>query len=58
MSETFSVIHYDSSCKARLGSLKTPHGEVETPIFMPVGTNATVKAMTPEDLIAVKAQIT
>ena len=57
MSETFSVIHYDSSCKARLGSLKTPHGEVETPIFMPVGTNATVKAMTPEDLIAVKAQI-
>lgn len=55
--ETFSVIHRDSSCKARLGSLKTPHGEVETPIFMPVGTNATVKAMTPEDLLAVKAQI-
>ena len=57
MSETFSVIHYDSSCKARLGSLKTPHGAVETPIFMPVGTNATVKAMTPEDLAAVNAQI-
>ena len=55
--ETFSVIHRDTSSKARLGSLKTPHGEVETPIFMPVGTNATVKAMTPEDLIAVKAQI-
>ncbi|MDD2308261.1 MAG: tRNA guanosine(34) transglycosylase Tgt [Desulfuromonadaceae bacterium] len=55
--ETFSVIHRDSSSKARLGSLKTPHGEVETPIFMPVGTNATVKAMTPEDLHAVKAQI-
>lgn len=55
--ETFSVIHRDSSSKARLGSLKTPHGEVETPIFMPVGTNATVKAMTPEDLVAVKAQI-
>ncbi|MDD2365204.1 MAG: tRNA guanosine(34) transglycosylase Tgt [Desulfuromonadaceae bacterium] len=57
MSETFSVIHSDTSCKARLGSLKTPHGEVETPIFMPVGTNATVKAMTPEDLSAVNAQI-
>ncbi len=55
--ETFSVIHRDSSSKARLGSLKTPHGDVETPIFMPVGTNATVKAMTPEDLLAVKAQI-
>lgn len=55
--ETFSIIHRDSSSKARLGSLKTPHGEVETPIFMPVGTNATVKAMTPEDLHAVKAQI-
>lgn len=55
--ETFSIIHRDSSSKARLGSLKTPHGEVETPIFMPVGTNATVKAMTPEDLLAVKAQI-
>lgn len=57
VSGTFSVIHRDSSSKARLGSLKTPHGEVETPIFMPVGTNATVKAMTPEDLVAVKAQI-
>ncbi|MHB8058046.1 MAG: tRNA guanosine(34) transglycosylase Tgt [Desulfuromonadaceae bacterium] len=56
-SETFSIIHRDSTSKARLGSLKTPHGEVETPIFMPVGTNATVKAMTPEDLLAVKAQI-
>ncbi|MDD2273383.1 MAG: tRNA guanosine(34) transglycosylase Tgt [Desulfuromonadaceae bacterium] len=55
--ETFSIIHRDSSSKARLGSLKTPHGEVETPIFMPVGTNATVKAMTPEDLLEVKAQI-
>ena len=57
VSETFSLIHSDTSCKARLGSLKTPHGEIETPIFMPVGTNATVKAMTPEDLHDVKAQI-
>ncbi len=35
---------------ARLGKLKTPHGEVTTPVFMPVGTGATVKAMTPEEL--------
>lgn len=35
---------------ARLGTLTTPHGTVETPIFMPVGTQATVKAMTPEEV--------
>ena len=57
MSGTFTVIHRDASCGARLGSLETPHGIIETPIFMPVGTNATVKAMTPEDLHAVNAQI-
>lgn len=57
MSENFSVVHRDASCGARLGSLKTTHGSIETPIFMPVGTNATVKAMTPEDLLAVNAQI-
>ncbi len=53
----FTVLHRDSSCAARLGSLTTSHGAIETPIFMPVGTNATVKAMTPEDLLAVNAQI-
>jgi len=53
----FKVFHQDAFCSARLGSLKTTHGEIETPIFMPVGTNATVKAMTPEDLLAIKAQI-
>ena len=57
MSNTFNVLHQDASSRARLGSLKTVHGEIETPIFMPVGTNATVKAMTPADLMAVNAQI-
>lgn len=57
VSGNFSVLHKDASCRARLGSLKTLHGSIETPIFMPVGTNATVKAMTPEDLLSVKAQI-
>jgi len=57
VSDTFAVLHNDSSCRARLGSLKTTHGSIETPIFMPVGTNATVKAMTPEDLRGVEAQI-
>jgi len=57
VTDTFSVLQMDSGCGARLGSLKTAHGIIQTPIFMPVGTNATVKAMTPEDLIAVEAQI-
>ncbi|MBC8019119.1 MAG: tRNA guanosine(34) transglycosylase Tgt [Verrucomicrobia bacterium] len=57
MSDNFTVVHRDASCGARLGSLKTLHGSIDTPIFMPVGTNATVKAMTPEDLLAVNAQI-
>jgi queuine tRNA-ribosyltransferase len=43
--------------RARLGHLRTPHGEVQTPVFMPVGTNATVKALDPDDLDEVGAQI-
>ncbi len=46
-----------SDCKARLGRLHTPHGVIETPIFMPVGTKATVKTMTPEELKGIGAQI-
>jgi queuine tRNA-ribosyltransferase len=42
---------------ARLGRLTTAHGEVETPAFMPVGTYGTVKAMTPEELTGLGAQI-
>jgi len=42
---------------ARLGRLTTPHGVVETPAFMPVGTQGTVKSLTPEDLRQVGAQI-
>jgi queuine tRNA-ribosyltransferase len=42
---------------ARLGRLSTPHGVVETPAFMPVGTQGTVKSLTPEDLREVGAQI-
>jgi queuine tRNA-ribosyltransferase len=53
----FKVIGKDRETSARLGSLTTPHGRVDTPIFMPVGTQATVKAMTPEELQQVGAQI-
>jgi len=47
----------DGSTRARLGNLHTPHGNVQTPVFMPVGTNATVKALDPDDLIEAGAQI-
>ena len=42
----------DGSTRARLGRLTLPHGVVETPQFMPVGTNATGKALDPDDLRA------
>ena len=47
----------EGSTRARLGHLKTPHGEIQTPVFMPVGTNATVKALDPDDLDEIGAQI-
>ena len=42
---SFSLLHTDSKTKARAGVLQTAHGEIETPIFMPVGTAATVKGV-------------
>ncbi len=51
----FKVVASDE--RARAGLLKTPHGSVETPVFMPVGTQGTVKAMTPKLLEEVGAQI-
>ncbi len=53
----FKLIKKDRGTAARLGSLTTPHGKIDTPIFMPVGTQATVKAMTPEELREIGAQI-
>ncbi len=47
----------DGSTRARHGILVTPHGPVETPVFMPVGTNATVKALDPDDLREAGASI-
>jgi queuine tRNA-ribosyltransferase len=41
----FTISHRDSTSQARAGVLQTPHGPVETPVFMPVGTQATVKTM-------------
>ena len=47
---TYELLHVDKSTGARRGVIHTPHGDIQTPIFMPVGTQATVKAMTPEEL--------
>jgi queuine tRNA-ribosyltransferase len=55
VSQCFSVTARDGA--ARAGILRTAHGEVRTPAFMPVGTKATVKAVDPEELRALGAQI-
>ncbi len=47
---SYTLIHQDTSTSARVGKLHTPHGVVNTPIFMPVGTRGTVKACTPQML--------
>ncbi|MBU5426422.1 tRNA guanosine(34) transglycosylase Tgt [Tissierella pigra] len=57
MAIKFELIKEAKDSKARLGKLYTPHGVIETPIFMPVGTRATVKAMTPEEVKDLGAQI-
>jgi len=57
MSLSFTITARDASTAARCGLLETPHGNVETPNFMPVGTYGAVKGMRAEDLEAVGAQI-
>lgn len=47
---TFTLDHTDG--RARAGTLTTPHGSVQTPLFMPVGTQATVKTLTPDEVLA------
>ena len=54
---SFELIKKDARTHARRGRVNLPHGAVETPIFMPVGTYGTVKGMTPRDLEEAKAQI-
>lgn len=57
MSFSFEIHQKSSTTRARLGTLKTIHGEFETPVFMPVGTQATVKTLTPRDIREVGAGI-
>ena len=53
----FELTATDKNTRARRGRLKTAHGSIETPAFMPVGTQGSVKAMSPRELLEVKAQI-
>ncbi len=53
----FKICAKDKKLPARAGVLKTEHGEIETPVFVPVGTQATVKSLTPQDLKEAGAQI-
>jgi queuine tRNA-ribosyltransferase len=53
----FEVLHNDTQSKARCGRMSLAHGEVETPIFMPVGTQGSVKTLHPEELDLLGAQI-
>ena len=51
------ILHIDKQTGARYGILHTPHGDVEVPMFMPVGTLATVKSLSPEELKAMGAGV-
>ena len=57
MHHHFTLLKTDSTSRARRGLLRTVHGEIQTPIFMPVGTQATVKAMSPAEMEGLNAQI-
>jgi len=57
MSASFTLLGTDTATAARRGRLQTLHGLVETPVFMPVGTQGTVKSVTPQQLTEIGAQI-
>ena len=57
MSSHFTLLKTSGRSAARLGNLETPHGNICTPVFMPVGTRATVKAMSPQELEELGTQI-
>ncbi len=53
----YNLLHEEKNTKARLGTIETNYGVVETPMFMPVGTRATVKMLTPEELYDVHSGV-
>ncbi len=57
MSFEYTLNKKCNETKARLGEFTTPHGTIQTPVFMPVGTKATVKAMSPEELKEIGSEV-
>lgn len=57
MSFSFSITHTDSRSRARVGVIRTPHGSIQTPAFVPVGTQAAVKSLTPDELNTLGVQL-
>jgi queuine tRNA-ribosyltransferase len=57
MGYSFTLLHQDKSSRARLGKIQTSRSVIETPVFMPVGTNATVKTLDQDDLQTLNPQI-
>ena len=53
----FSILHFDQITSARLGMIKTDHSEIQTPVFMPIGTQGAVKTIDPEVLFHLDTQI-
>jgi queuine tRNA-ribosyltransferase len=53
----FELVHVDKNCGARAGIIHTPHGDIETPVFMPVGTHGAIKALQPKELVDLNIQI-
>jgi len=53
----FKILHKDKYTSARTGVIETAHGDIETPVFMPVGTQATVKALSSEDVKYCRASV-
>jgi queuine tRNA-ribosyltransferase len=57
VSFSFELVAEDAHSQARAGLIRTPHGEIPTPVFAPVGTQATVKTLTPDDLHALQTTL-
>ena len=57
MSFKYELKYESKETNARLGKITTPHGEINTPVFMPVGTQATVKTLEPHELDETNSQI-
>ena len=53
----YKLLHQDKHTQARLGIIHTPHGDIHTPAFVPVGTQASVKSLTPEEITSVGSEV-